>query len=276
MPIASMSDLVESARVGGYALGSFTVLTLEHAEAVVSGASRAGRPVVLLVTTSCVMHHGALEPLARATMSIAAASDAEVVVAFDHARSDELVREAVDLGFGAVMFDGTRLPHAEHVDRVRAVVERCHAAGVWVEAELGETEGAGDAHAPGAQTDPESSRVFAKETGVDLLAVAVGTRHHKRTQDATLDLDHAAAVAAAAGVPLALHATSDVPDAELAGVVAAGIVKVDVSSRLTAPFTSAVRAHLAHAPEATDPRSYLSLARAAVTAEVTRVLGLLG
>ncbi len=275
MPIAAMTDLVAAARAGRYAIGSFTVLTVEHAEAVVSGAARAQRPVVLQIGESCVSYHGSLRPLALATLAVAGTAEVPVVVALDHARSEGLVREAIELGFGSVVFDGTRLARAENVRRARQVVEICHAAGSWVEAELGETDGAGDAHAPGAQTDPAAAKEFAEQTGVDLLAVAVSSRHHMRTHDAALDLARADALASAVPVPLALHLAHAVPDAELGAVAGVGVVRVDVSSHLNRPFTSAVRAHLAHAPESTDPRAYLSLARAAVTDEVARVLGTL-
>ncbi|MFJ8128165.1 class II fructose-bisphosphate aldolase [Streptomyces hydrogenans] len=275
MPLTPTHELVRRARAGGAGTGAFNVLQLEHAQAIVAGAERADRPVVLQISENTVRYHGGLEPVALACLALARAAKTPVAVHLDHAESTDLVHEAVALGLGSVMFDAARLPYEENVAATRAVVEHCHRNGVWVEGELGEIGGKGGAHDPGVRTDPDEARAFVAATGVDALAVAVGSVHQMVTRDAVLDLDLIARLRAAVDVPLVLHGSSGVPDPLLARAVAAGMTKVNVSTHLNQVFTRAVRDHLAAHPADVDPRRYLAPARTAVAEAVTRLLGLL-
>ncbi|MEU0750814.1 class II fructose-bisphosphate aldolase, partial [Streptomyces albogriseolus] len=186
-----------------------------------------------------------------------------------------LVHEAVRLGFSSVMFDASTLPYKENLRATREVAEYCHARDVWVEAELGEVGGKDGAHAPGVRTDPAQARDFVAATGVDALAVAVGSSHAMTTRDAVLDFPLIAALRDAVGVPLVLHGSSGVADAELARAVATGMTKVNVSTHLNKQFTAAARTYLEAHPSAVDPRKYLGPARDAVAEAVTRLLGVL-
>jgi fructose-bisphosphate aldolase class II len=276
MPLGSTADLLGSAARDRRGVGAFNVVQLEHAEAIVSGAARAGAPVILQVSENTVRYHGGLEPVALATLAVARGAAVPVAVHLDHAESPELVRQAVRLGFTSVMFDASRLAYAANVASTGEVVAHCHAHGVWVEAELGEVGGKDGAHAPWVRTDPEEAASFVAATGVDALAVAVGTSHAMRTQDARLDLELIRRLGARVPVPLVLHGSSGVPDADLARAVAAGITKVNIATRLGQAFTAAVRAHLEEHPSDVDTRAYLGRAREAVAAEVCRLLQLLG
>ncbi|MGW4999838.1 class II fructose-bisphosphate aldolase [Streptomyces hydrogenans] len=275
MPLTPTHELVRRARAEGAGTGAFNVLQLEHAQAVVAGAERADRPVVLQISENTVRYHGGLEPVALACLALARAAKTPVAVHLDHAESTDLVHEAVELGLGSVMFDAARLPYEENVAATRAVVEHCHRHGVWVEGELGEIGGKGGAHDPGVRTDPDEARSFVAATGVDALAVAVGSVHQMVTRDAVLDLGLIARLRAAVDVPLVLHGSSGVPDPLLVRAVAAGMTKVNVSTHLNQVFTRAVRDHLAAHPADVDPRRYLAPARTAVAEAVTRLLGLL-
>ncbi|MFJ6405235.1 ketose-bisphosphate aldolase [Streptomyces hydrogenans] len=275
MPLTPTHELVRRARADGAGTGAFNVLQLEHAQAVVAGAERADRPVVLQISENTVRYHGGLEPVALACLALARAAKTPVAVHLDHAESTDLVHEAVELGLGSVMFDAARLPYEENVAATRAVVEHCHRHGVWVEGELGEIGGKGGAHDPGVRTDPDEARSFVAATGVDALAVAVGSVHQMVTRDAVLDLGLIARLRAAVDVPLVLHGSSGVPDPLLVRAVAAGMTKVNVSTHLNQVFTRAVRDHLAAHPADVDPRRYLAPARTAVAEAVTRLLGLL-
>jgi fructose-bisphosphate aldolase, class II len=155
------------------------------------------------------------------------------------------------------------------------VVRRCHAAGVHVEAELGEVGGKDGVHAPGARTDPDEARQFVEATGVDALAVAVGSSHAMLTRDATLDFGLIGLLRDKVGVPLVLHGSSGVSDADLSRAVEAGMTKINIATHLNNAFTTAVRAYLAENPQVVDTRKYLAPGRAAVAAEVTRLLGVL-
>jgi fructose-bisphosphate aldolase class II len=253
-------------------LGAFNVIQLEHAEALVAAAEQVDVPVVLQISQNTVAYHGALAPLAVATLEVARRATVPVVVHLDHADRRELVVEAVELGIGSVMFDGSRLPYEENVAATAEVVRRCRAAGVAIEAELGEIGGKDGAHAPGARTDPAEAAAFVAATGVDGLAVAVGTSHAMTSRDAVVDLELIGALRAAVPVPLVLHGSSGLPDPSLAAVVRAGITKVNVATRLNAAMTAAIRRVLDADPALVDPRRYLGPARAAVTAEAVTVL----
>jgi fructose-bisphosphate aldolase, class II len=270
MPLTSASHIVGDAARAGYGVGAFNVITLEHAEAIVSGAESGECTAILQISQNAARYHGALAPIATATINIARAARVPVALHLDHATELDLVREAVSLGFGSVMFDASALDYAANVAATASVVAECHDAGVWVEAELGEVGGKDGVHAPGARTDPAEARTFVERTGVDALAVAVGSSHAMLTRDAALDFDLIAALHAALPVPLVLHGSSGVPDEGLRRAVACGIVKVNIGTQLNKVFTTAVRGH-----DAVDPRTYLGAARAAVADEVARLLTVL-
>ncbi|GAA3053376.1 class II fructose-bisphosphate aldolase [Actinokineospora globicatena] len=273
MPLVPTAAILDAA--AGHGVGAFNVIQVEHAQAIVAGAERAGTAVVLQISENCVRYHGDLEPIALATLAVARLADVPVAVHLDHVERTELVEEGIRLGVGSIMFDASKLPYRDNVALTAAVVRRCRAEGIPVEAELGEIGGKDGAHAPGARTDPGEAAAFVAETGVDALAVAVGSKHAMLTRDAELDLALIAAIHAAVPVPLVLHGSSGVPDELLADAVRAGITKVNIATRLNAVFTAAVRAGLAAEPSLVDTRKYLGPARAAVAAEVAGLLGVL-
>ena len=275
MTTRTLTDPVLQARESAVGIGAFNVVLLEHAEAIATGAERAGLPVVFQISQNCVDYHGALAPLATATLSIARALPVPALVHLDHADDVDLVRAAVAAGVDSVMYDGSVLPYADNVRTTREVVEHCHAHDVAVEAELGEVGGKDGVHAPGARTDPAEAAAFVAATGVDALAVAVGTSHAMTERVASVDTDLVAALAAALDVPLVLHGSSGLSDDELRGAVRAGMTKVNISTHLNGVFTAEVRARLDAAPALVDPRRYVGPARDAVATETGRLLRLL-
>ncbi len=275
MSLATTGDLVSAAAAAGCGVGAFNVVLLEQLEAVLAGAEAAGCPVIVQVSENAVAYRGGLGPLAAAAREAIAAAGAVAALHLDHATRPELVREAVDRGFASVMFDGSHLPWAENLDRTREIARWCHERGVWIEAELGAIGGKGGAHAPGVRTDPDAAARFVADTGVDALAVAVGTAHQMARGAARLDLDLIRALHAAVPVPLVLHGSSGVDDVALVAGVRAGIRKINMSTHLNTLFTDAARSHLAAQPAAVDPRRYLRPARARMAQEVARLLRLL-
>lgn len=267
--------LLAAARRDGVGLGSFNVVTLEHAEAIVEGAERAGAPVVLQLSQNTVAYHRGLAPLAAACLAIAAGATVPVVVHLDHASDRELVEQAVTLGITSVMFDGSALEHAANLAATGSVTAWCHQRGVAVEAELGEIGGKDGVHAPGARTDPVEAAEYVARTRVDALAVAVGSSHAMLTRDAVLDDALIAALAERVPVPLVLHGSSGVPDGGLASAIAHGITKVNLATTLNRALTAAVRTALDADRAMVDPRRYLGPGRAAVADEVTRLLAVL-
>jgi len=275
MPAAGMAEIVGPARAAGRGVGAFNIIGIEHAEAVIAGAEVAGAPVVLAISQNCVAYHGALEPIARAALAAAAAAAVPVAVHLDHVTEEGLVADAVAVGLGSVMYDASAAPYDQNVRATAEIAEWCHERGVWVEAELGEIGGKDGVHAAGARTSPGEAARYAAATGVDALAVAVGSSHAMLTRNAVLDVGLIAEIHRAVPVPLVLHGSSGVPDTGLTAAVAAGMTKINVATQLNKAFTGAVRASLAADPALVDPRRYGAAAREAVAAEVTRLLGVL-
>ncbi|MFF3912045.1 ketose-bisphosphate aldolase [Streptomyces sp. NPDC001852] len=281
MPLTSTGELVTAAAGTRSAVAAFNVITLEHVEAVIAGAEAAGAPVVLQVSENAVkFRYGRLLPLARAAVAAAERATVPVALHLDHVQSDHLLRQATDAGFSSVMYDAARLPYADNLSATRAAADWAHAQGLWIEAELGQIGGKDgrlplDAHAPGARTDPDQARDFVARTGVDALAVAVGSVHAMTTRTAALDHGLLKRLSAALSVPLVLHGSSGVPDDGLIEAVAGGIAKVNVGTALNAAMTGAIREFLAAHPEAVDSRTYLSVGREAMAGEVRRIIGVL-
>ncbi|MFG2129353.1 ketose-bisphosphate aldolase [Streptomyces sp. NPDC048751] len=278
MPLTTTGELVTRAAAARSAVAAFNVVTLEHVEAVVAGAESVDSPVVLQVSENAVKYrHGRLLPLARAAVAAAEQAAVPVALHLDHVQSDALLHQAAGAGFGSVMYDASRLPYAENLAATQAAADWAHGQGLWIEAELGEVGGKNgepppDPHAPGARTNPAAARAFVADSGVDALAVAVGSVHAMTTRTASLDHALLARLSAALDVPLVLHGSSGLPDAELAAAVAGGITKVNIGTALNLALTGAVRAFLDAHPEAVDPRKYLAGGRKAMEAAVAELI----
>ncbi|MEU5275642.1 class II fructose-bisphosphate aldolase [Streptomyces asoensis] len=276
MPLTTTAELVLGARAALTAVAAFNIITLEHVEAVIAGAEAAGAPVVLQVSENAVAYRqGRLLPLARAAAAAAERADVPVALHLDHVQSDLLLHQAADAGFSSVMYDASRLPYLDNLAATRTAVDRAHARGLWIEAELGEIGGKG-AHAPGARTDPVEARAFVADSGVDALAVAIGSVHAMTTRTAALDHQLLRRLRAALDVPLVLHGSSGVPDDELTAAVAGGIAKVNIGTALNQAMTAAIRAHLTAHPDAVDTRTYLSAGREAMARTVERIVTRVG
>lgn len=269
------TTLLAKASADGVGVAACNVVLLEHAEAIVAGAEDAGLPVILQISENCVRYHGSLAPITLASLAIARAATVPVLVHLDHVESAELVREGVDLGVDSVMFDASTLPYKENVRATKDIVDLCHARGVAVEAELGEVGGKDGVHAPGARTVPVEAAAFVAATGVDALAVAVGTSHAMTSREAAVDHALIAQLRDTVSVPLVLHGSSGLPDDELRAAVRSGMTKINLSTHLNGLFTREVRTVLDDQPTLVDPRRYIRAGRSAVALETARILRLL-
>ncbi|WP_347354502.1 class II fructose-bisphosphate aldolase, partial [Intrasporangium sp.] len=230
MTLVNLTTVLAEARDAGRGLAAFNVIQLEHAEAYAEAAERTNLPVVMQISQNCVRYHGALRPVGLAAMAIAETCTQPVVVHLDHAEDVDLVEEAVRLGLTSVMYDGSKLPDEANRAETKRVVRLCRAAGVSVEAELGEVGGKDGVHAPGARTDPGDAAQFVADTGVDALAVAVGSSHAMVERTARLDTELIGRIRDAVPVPLVLHGSSGVDDDGLAAAVRAGMTKVNIAT----------------------------------------------
>src|SRR5690349_17046150 len=272
MPLVTTAELVARATAASCGVAAFNVISLEFAEAIVQGAEAVSRPVILQLSQNAVaFHDGQVQPMAAAATEVAARATVPVALHLDHVEDGALLRKAASAGFSSVKFDASRLPYEDNVAATRAAAQWAHANGLWLEAELGEVGGKKGAHSPGSRTDPDEARAYVAATHVDALAVAVGNTHAMIERQARLDHQLIGALRDAVGVPLVLHGSSGVPDAELRQAIAAGMVKINIGTALSVAFTHAVRSRLAADAAVVDPRDYLSTAKQAVAETVGRL-----
>ncbi|MBP0456797.1 class II fructose-bisphosphate aldolase [Streptomyces montanisoli] len=280
MSLVPTGELLSRAAAGSGCVAAFNVITLEHAEGIAEGAEAAGRPVILQISENAVRYHGGrLGPLAAAARSVAASSRGDVALHLDHVTEMDLLRQATEHGFSSAMFDAGALPFTENVDATAAAARWAHGEGLWLEAELGYVGGKpgapASAHAAGVRTDPVEAADYVRRTGVDALAVAVGSSHAMTERSAALDHGLVRRLAEAVPVPLVLHGSSGVPDEELREAVRSGMRKINIGTALNIAFTGAARRVLDGDATLTDPRKYLAPAREAVSATVRDLLAVL-
>lgn len=263
MTVVSTRELMGSA-TRHRSIAAFNVITLEHAEGIATGAESAGFPVILQLSENAIRYHGGPYAIAAAMVAVARASTAEIALHLDHITNFDLLQEAPALGFESVMYDGSAHEFDDNRELTRQAAAWGRANEIWMEAELGEVGGKDGAHAPGARTDPAEAAQFVHDTGVNALAVAVGSSHAMVEKTAYLDQELIQRLHAAVPVPLVLHGSSGVPDASIAEAARNGMVKINIGTALNIAYTSAIREWLAENPAAVDPRKYAVRARRSV------------
>jgi tagatose 1,6-diphosphate aldolase GatY/KbaY len=271
------TEELREAAAAGRALAAFSVYNLETTQAVVAAAERTGLPVLIQAGSSAFAHAGR-EPLARTALEAAAAASVPIGVHLDHCIDLDEIDACLGLGYSSVMFDGSKLAFAENVEQTRAAAERAHAAGAWVEGELGGVPGDEDtseAAVAAAMTDPAEAAHFVAATGVDALAVAVGNVHGLAAGVTRLDLDRLREIAAAVPVPLVLHGASGVDRDVLRAATAAGVVKFNVNTELRRAFFDALERDLAGDRDGYALARLLDAARADVADVAVEIAALL-
>jgi ketose-bisphosphate aldolase len=240
--LARGPDILCDARAEGRAVPAFTTYTLESTRAICEAAERTGLAVMLSAGSSS-FRGSSRAMLAGAALAAAAEASVPVGVHLDHSTDLDEIRACLGLGYTSVMVDGSHLPFEENVALTRTVVAEAHAAGVWVEGELGGVAGDEDVSTgavAGELTDPDLAAAFVERTGVDALAAAVGSVHGFTTEPAHVDLGRVRAISALTDVPFVLHGASGLSDAELTDAVAAGVTKVNVNAELRRAYFRAL------------------------------------
>ncbi|MCI0346979.1 MAG: ketose-bisphosphate aldolase [Chloroflexi bacterium] len=266
MTLARGRDLIPAAHHAGYGLPAFNVSNLETTQAIVAAASQAAAPVILQVSPGAIAYAG-FGALTRLVRDAAESAAVPVLVHLDHCREMAVVQRAIESGYGSVMFDGSNLEPNENAERTAEVVSLARPHGIAVEGEIGEIGGRESTTleaARAALTTPAEAAWFAGATGVDVLAAAVGTLHRMPDASIDLDLDVIAAIATAAACPLALHGASGIDPGQLRGAIGAGVVKVNISSRVSRALATGIRQTWAKDPDELDLRRFLGAGRAAV------------
>ena len=292
--LVTNKDLMVPARKNGYAIGAFNVQNLESTLAIAEAATEEKSPAILQITPSVIKYAG-LEYISNLVKTAAQLAQVPLAMHLDHGDSFETAVKCIEAGFSSVMIDGSFLNFEENVDVTKRVVDVAHPKGVSVEAELGKLAGVEErtvAEKDAILTDPEAAVEFVERTGVDTLAVAIGTSHgaYKFKTEAKLDIERLKTISHQISIPLVLHGASSVPQgivekankfgAELSGAkgipeteltkaISFGIAKINIDTDLRLAFTATVREALTNAPKNFDPRKILGPAKDAMK-EVAR------
>lgn len=282
MGLVTLNEVLPEAYRSGYAAGAFNALNIEFAQGILEGAIRERSPVIIQVSGSAIEHSG-LEVMAAVVRAMGQDGEIPVVLHLDHARDLGLVERAINGGFTSVMFDGSELPFEDNVRLTKQVAEMAHSSGLTAEGELGLVPSAGDREwsmedLRGYMTDPAEARAFVEQTGVDALAVSVGSVHKMLRREAGIHAGRVAEIRRAVKIPLVLHGSSGVKDESLMDAVRSGIAKVNIATALSEEFLRALRSELESAPMAgtTGAVSFLSAGRQAIAELVAEKIRLLG
>ncbi|WP_422446864.1 class II fructose-1,6-bisphosphate aldolase [Thermoanaerobacterium sp. DL9XJH110] len=291
MPLVTSKEMFKKAYEGHYAVGAFNVNNMEIIQGIVEAAKEENAPLILQVSAGARKY---AKPVYLKKLVEAAVEDTglPIVLHLDHGENFEICRACVDDGFTSVMIDGSKLPFEENVALTRKVVEYAHERGVVVEAELGRLAGIEDnvsvSDREATFTDPDQAVEFVERTGVDSLAVAIGTSHgaYKFKGEPRLDFERLEKLTKMLpGFPLVLHGASTVlpefvelcnkyggnipgakgvPEEMLKKAAGMGICKINIDTDLRLAMTASVRKYLAENPPEFDPRKYLGAAREAI------------
>jgi len=256
MTVATLAQVLAPCLTDGSAVAGLVVQGWEDARAYVAAAEAEGRPVILQAGPGA-RAHTPLQVLGAMFRTLAEGASVPVVAHLDHGEGLAVCRQAIDCGFTSVMYDGSALPLSQNIDLTAQIVALAHAAGVSVEAELGNVgyaEGAAS-----ALTDPEEVARFRAATRIDALAVAIGNTHLMQAPDAVIDADRLAAIAASApDLPLVLHGGSGIATADRHRLAQGTICKFNIGTELRQTFGAALRQELATHPERFDRIQILS------------------
>ena len=263
MPLVTSKELLLNAQKNGYAVGAFNVENMEMVQAVVAAAEELRSPVLMQTTPGTLKYADEYYFIA---MVRTAAQKASVPVAMhlDHGSSFEYAMRALRAGYTSIMIDGSKLPFEENIAISRQTAEACHFAGVPVEAELGKVGGKEDdlvVVGESPYTDPAEAVEFVRQTGVDYLAVGIGTSHGFYKGEPKVNLNVLKQIRDVVDIPLVMHGTSGVPDEVVAKAVKLGICKVNYATELRVAFTEGVKEVLAADPKVYDPKKYNAVGR---------------
>ena len=302
MGLVPSKSVLDAANEGRYAIGAFNVNNLEFAKAVIGAAIEERSPIIVQVSESAIAYAG-MKQITGIVAGLAGQADVPVALHLDHGRDWATIVQCIANGFTSVMIDGSHLPFDENVAITRKVVDVAHAAGVSVEAELGKLAGIEDYVVVDERdaflTDPDEALAFVEKTGVDALAVAIGTSHGPRKfkGEPVLAIDLVSKIKEKVGIPLVLHGASGVPaeimevgerfgaawggskgipDSSIVDAISRGINKVNIDTDMRLAFIASVRETLWTRQETTDPRDLLKPAMAKVKSVAVGKIRLFG
>jgi len=265
--IQNTKEMLIKARKEGYAVPAFNIHNLETIQTVVDAAVEMKSPVILAATPGTMNYAGRAYVQAIAEVA-AKENDIPIALHLDHHETIESIEESLELGTKSVMIDGSHSTFEENIALTKKVVEKAHVHGATVEAELGRLVGQEDDMIVEAEdaiyTDPDTVEEFVERTGVDSLAVAIGTGHGVYETEPNIDFDRLEKIKKLIDIPIVLHGASGISKEDVQKCISLGCAKVNVSTELKIPFSNALRNHLIEHPEETDPRKYFGPAKEAM------------
>ncbi|WP_318372166.1 tagatose-bisphosphate aldolase subunit KbaY [Enterobacter sp.] len=272
MAIISTKYMLQAAQAGRYAVPAFNIHNAETIQAILEVCQELRSPVILAGTPG-TFKHIAFEEIYALCNAYSESYDMPLAIHLDHHESLADIRRKVGAGVRSAMIDGSHFPFEENVALVKSVVDYCHRHDCSVEAELGRLGGVEDDMSVDAEsaflTDPEEARRFVELTGVDSLAVAIGTAHGLYTHRPKIDFDRLEKISKVVDIPLVLHGASDVPDEYVRRAIEMGVCKVNVATELKIAFAAAVKKWFGDNPEGNDPRYYMRVGMDAMKAIVS-------
>lgn len=279
MSLVTVKELLRHAEEGGYAVGAFNCNNMEIIQAIVAAAEEERSPVIVQASQGAIKYAG-LAYITALTRLAAEEATIPVALHLDHGTSFEQVVQCIRYGFTSVMIDGSKLELQENIALTNKVLEMARAVGVSVEAELGKIGGTEDDITvdewEAALTDPEEARIFVEATGVDALAIAIGTAHGQYKGTPRLDFDRLKKVRELVDVPIVLHGSSGVPDDAILRAVELGVRKINIDTNIREAFVKGVKETLARNPQEIDPRKLLGPAREEMTSIIREKIRLFG
>ena len=269
--LVTLNDVLKDARKNNYAVGLFNTTDTDMLEAVISAAEEMRSPVII-GTAEILLPYGELALIGPSLADAAKRASVPVVVHYDHGLTEERCYEALDLGFSSIMFDGSAGAVEDNIRRTRAMVEYAHSKGASVEGEIGHVGLATDSESEreSMYTTPEEAVAFVEATGVDALAVAIGTAHGDYKEKPKLDIEALKKIRASLDTPLVLHGGSGLSDDDFISTIKGGIAKINIFTDLCNAGKRAVKEF---------DGSYLEIRNAkvaAIKAEVIKKMKLFG
>ena len=261
--LVTSKKMLLDAQAGGYAVGAFNIENMEMAQAAIAAAEALRSPILLQTTPGTLKYADAALYLAN-VKALAETATVPVAMHLDHGSSFQQAMSVYRAGYTSIMIDGSKLPFEENIALTAKVVEVCHCGNVPVEAELGMVGGKEDGMEGGNMdiyTDPDQAAEFVERTGVDFLAVGIGTAHGVYKGEPKLDVERLSQIRAKVSVPLVLHGTSGVPDDVVRDCIQRGICKVNYATDLRIAFSNGVKEYLAANPDVYDPKKYCAKGR---------------
>lgn len=269
--ILSTKQMLLNAQKDHYAVPAFNIHNMETIQVVVEVASKMRSPLIIAATPSTVAYANC-DYLVAMGVTAAKQTDIPIALHLDHHESILDIKANIDAGFRSVMIDASREVFEKNIEIVKEVVAYAHKYDTTVEAELGKLVGQEDDlmvnDKESSYTDPDTAVPFVEATGIDSLAIAIGTAHGLYKGTPKLDFERLKRIRGMVEIPLVLHGASDVPDDFVQKAISLGICKVNVATDLKIPFSNAVKKFFLENPTANDPRKYMTFGKEAM-AEIT-------